>query len=58
MLKNYQMPNGRLYQYEEGHEPEGAVLYEPKKAEPEVKAADPKNKAVKPANKTRKAATK
>lgn len=58
MLKIYQMPNGHRYQYEEGTQPEGAILCEPKKAEPEEKAAKPKNKAAKPANKTRKAAKK
>lgn len=54
MLRIYVMPNGHSYQYEEGQEPEGAVLVEAKKG----KAAEPANKAVKPANKTRKAAKK
>ena len=46
MLKNYQMPNGHIYQYEEGEQPESAV---------EVKAEEPvENKAKKPANKARK----
>lgn len=36
MLKNYEMPNGHIYQYEEGKQPEGAV---------EVKAKKPANKA-------------
>lgn len=45
MLKNYLMPNGHIYQYEEGEQPESAV---------EVKAEEPKDKAVKPANKARK----
>lgn len=46
MLKIYKMPNGHLYQYEEGTQPESAV---------EVKAVEePKDKAVKPVNKARK----
>lgn len=46
MLKNYKMPNGHTYQYEEGEQPECAV---------EVKAVEPSDKAVKkPANKSRK----
>lgn len=47
MLKNYEMPNGHIYQYEEGEQPESAV---------EVKAEEPKeNKAEKPKkNKARK----
>lgn len=50
MLKIYKMPNGHIYQYEEGEQPEGAV---------EVKAVEPsENKAVKPANKARKAVKK
>lgn len=40
-------------QYEEGSEPEGAVLVETKK-----KAVQPSDKAVKPANKSRKAVKK
>lgn len=54
MLRIYMMPNGHSYQYEEGQEPEGAVLVEAK----EEKAAEPVDKTVKPANKARKAATK
>lgn len=46
MLKNYKMPNGHIYQYKEGEQPECAV---------EVKAVEPSDKAVKPANKARKA---
>ena len=46
MLKNYKMPNGHTYQYEEGEQPECAV---------EVKVVEPSDKAVKkPANKSRK----
>ena len=61
MLKHYLMPNGHIYQYEEGDAPEGAVLVEAKKekaAEPANKAVKPANKAVKPANKSRKAVSK
>ena len=42
MLKNYLMPNGHTYQYEEGQQPEEAV---------EVKALEPENKAKEPAAK-------
>ena len=52
MLKIYQMPNGRTYQFEEGEAPACAV---PVEAE---KKAEPAKKAKKPANKSRKAATK
>lgn len=48
MLKLYKIGE-LIYQYEEGHQPDGAV---------EVKAVKPANKAVKPANKTAKAAKK
>lgn len=47
MLRLYEI-NGRIVQFEEGNEPEGAKLIEkakPKQAEPEVKEAKPKNKA-------------
>lgn len=54
MLKNYVMPNGHMYQFEEGEQPAVAVPY----VKPEEKAAKPKDKAVKPANKTRKAVSK
>lgn len=50
MLKNYLMPNGHIYQYEESEAPASAVLYEPKKEK--VKAVKP------PANKARKVANK
>lgn len=50
MLKNYVMPNGHIYQFEEGEQPAVAVPYE--------KAAKPETKAKKPANKARKAANK
>lgn len=50
MLKNYKMPNGRIYQFEEADVPECAVEVK--------KAAEPSEKAVKPANKARKAAKK
>lgn len=53
MLKMYQMPNGHIYQYEEGEQPEGAVVFEPKK-----KMVESSDKAVTPKNKARKAATK
>lgn len=49
MLKIYKMPNGHIYQYEEGEAPDCAV--EVKKAEPEKKVAEPKNKARKAAKK-------
>lgn len=53
MLKIYRMPNGHLYQFEDGDVPAGAVLVEAEKK------AETKTKAVKPANKARrKAATK
>lgn len=51
MLKHYLMPNGHIYQYEEGTEPEGAVLVEAKKTEPSDKAAKPVNKARRAARK-------
>ena len=51
MLKIYEI-DGKLWQFEEGEQPAGAVEVKRKAAEP------PKNKAAKPANKTRKAATK
>lgn len=52
MLKIYEI-GGKLWQFEEGEQPEGAVEYKEKAAEP------PKNKAAKPAaNKQRKAAVK
>ena len=54
MLRNYLMPNGHIYQYEDGEVPEGAVLVKAKKE----KAVEPADKAVKPANKARKAAKK
>jgi hypothetical protein len=70
MLKMYRY-NGRLFQFEEGRQPAGAVelkkvvkpekkIEEPevKVAEPEVKAAEPKTKARKPSNKSGKAVTK
>ena len=50
MLKDYLMPNGHTYQFEEGKQPEMAVLVEKEK-----KVA---NKAKKPANKAKKAAKK
>lgn len=28
MLRVYKLPNGRTYQYEEGEQPEGAILVE------------------------------
>ena len=28
MLRVYKLPNGRTYQYEEGHHPDGAILVE------------------------------
>lgn len=58
MLKIYAY-NGRMYQFEEGKQPEGAVEVEVRAAvKPHEKAAKPAEKAVKPANKARKAATK
>ncbi len=56
MLKNYLMPNGHTYQYEEGEQPEGAVEVKPNK--PEEKAKKPANKARKTSNKTKKAVSK
>lgn len=74
MMKAYDLPNGLRLQYEEGHQPDGAVEHKcaqrvaakpAPKAEPvkeekevEVKKAQPKNKAVAPKNKKAKAATK
>ena len=65
MLKIYEI-NGRLFQFEEGKQPAGAVEAKKKKAtppekvaeEPEAKAAAPKTRARKPSNKSRKAVTK
>lgn len=51
MLKNYKMPNGHIYQYEEGDQPECAV--EVKAVEPPVKAVVPENKAKKTVNKAK-----
>jgi len=51
MLKIYEI-GGKLWQFEEGEQPEGAREVREKAAEP------PKNKAVRPANKQRKAAVK
>ena len=48
MLKRYQMPNGRTYQFDEKEVPKNAVpVQDKKKAEPQNKAVTPKNKAVK-----------
>jgi hypothetical protein len=44
MLKDY-IVNGKQFQFEEGTQPEGAVV---------VKAVEPSTKAVKPVNKSRK----
>lgn len=52
MLRIYRMPNGNLYQFEDGDVPAGAELVEEKKAETKTKAVKPANKA------RRKAATK
>lgn len=52
MLKNYRMPNGYVYQYEEGRQPASAVEVERKPAEPDTKVSEPKNnKARKPVKK-------
>lgn len=53
MIKIYEF-NGRKYRYEEGTQPEGAILLE--KAEPvaETKVVEPKTKVVKPRTKTTK----
>lgn len=51
MLKNYKMPNGHIYQFEDGEVPEGAVLVT-------AKSKEAANKAKKPADKARKAAKK
>ena len=51
MLKIYEI-NGKLWQFEEGEQPAGAVEYKQKAVEP------PKNKAVTPKNKARKPVTK
>ena len=69
MMKAYDLPNGLRLQYEEGHQPDGAVEHKcaprvvakpaPKAAEPkeekavEAKEAKPKNKAVAPKNKAK-----
>lgn len=36
MLRIYKLPNGRTYQYEEGEQPEDAVLVERKAEKPET----------------------
>ena len=36
MLRIYRMPNGRTYQYEEGEQPECAVLVEKSPEQPET----------------------
>ena len=51
MLKIYKSPDGYTFQYEEGTQPEGYELVEPK-------AKKAENKAKKPANKSAKKATK
>lgn len=43
MLRIYKAPSGRLYQYEEGQQPEGYELHEPKSAK--AKQQTPRNKA-------------
>jgi len=51
MLRIYKAPSGLTYQYEEGRQPEGYELVEPKaKPEPETK---PARKARTTANKAR-----
>ena len=49
-MKIYKMPNGKLYFFEEGHQPESAVPYHEVK---EVKKAEVENKAVQPSNKSK-----
>lgn len=51
MLKIYEF-NGKLWQFEEGEQPAGAVEYKLKAVDP------PKDKAVTPKNKSRKVAAK
>ena len=50
MLKVYKSPEGYTFQFEEGTQPDGYVLLEPKKPA--------KAKQAKPANKAKKAETK
>ena len=50
MLRIYKMPNGRTYRYEEGDQPEGAVL-----AEIACKGETPKERAAKAPAKRRSA---
>lgn len=53
MLRIYKSPEGAAFWYEEGEQPEGYVLDEPKR-----KASKPANKAKAPANKSRRAKVK
>lgn len=53
MLRIYVAPSGLLYQYEEGTQPEGYVLYD---AKPKAKPTPTKARAA--ANKARKVANK
>lgn len=53
MLRIYKMPNGRTYQYEEGEQPEYAVLVEraaeqPETPEKRVSKATSRRRAAKP----------
>ena len=50
MLRIYKLPNGRTYQYEEGDQPEDAVLVERKPEQPET----PEKRASKAAARKRK----
>ena len=54
MMKNYRMPNGKVYRYREGQQPEGAIPVELVADEKAV--TELANKAVKPANKAKKKA--
>ena len=52
MLKLYTMPDGSMFQYEEGTQPTCAVEYDQKAVE------KPANKAVEPENKSKKVSKK